>query len=74
MGRTSAQEDIGLPVNLNRGDSLGASRNGRREKPFVDAFRWYHQYDTGSLEVASLARMSLLCAIAASHAPFCRGT
>eukprot|EP00965_Chrysotila_dentata_P070203 2318743-Pleurochrysis_carterae.AAC.4 len=41
----------------------------------VDDLRWYHQKDTGSLELASFARMSLaIVRHCLSHAPFCRGT
>eukprot|EP00965_Chrysotila_dentata_P035480 1180190-Pleurochrysis_carterae.AAC.1 len=57
MGLTPAQEGT-LPVNLNHGDSLGASRSGRIEETSVDDLRWYHQYEAGIFEVASLALMS----------------
>eukprot|EP00965_Chrysotila_dentata_P162909 5379731-Pleurochrysis_carterae.AAC.1 len=73
MGRTPAQEGTN-PVNLNQGDWLGASRTGKIAKTSVEDFRWYHQYETGSLEVASFARMSLaIVRHCHSHAPFCHG-
>eukprot|EP00965_Chrysotila_dentata_P115485 3816414-Pleurochrysis_carterae.AAC.1 len=41
----------------------------------VEDFKWYHQYETDSFEVASFARMSLaMVRHCRSHAPFCRGT
>eukprot|EP00965_Chrysotila_dentata_P101062 3337815-Pleurochrysis_carterae.AAC.1 len=74
MGLTPAQEGT-LPVNLNHGDSLGASRSGSTEETSVDDLRWYHQYEAGSFEVASLALMSrAIVRHCRSQAPFCLGT
>eukprot|EP00965_Chrysotila_dentata_P053836 1786139-Pleurochrysis_carterae.AAC.1 len=57
MGLTPAQDGT-LPVNLSHGGSLGASRSGSVEETSVDDLRWYHQYEAGCFDVASLALMS----------------
>eukprot|EP00965_Chrysotila_dentata_P199613 6179492-Pleurochrysis_carterae.AAC.4 len=48
MGLTPAQEGT-LPVNLNHGDSFGASRIGSIDETSVDDLRWYHQYNAGKV-------------------------
>eukprot|EP00965_Chrysotila_dentata_P212641 6187156-Pleurochrysis_carterae.AAC.3 len=58
MSLTPALEGT-CPVNRNHADSLGLARVGRRDATSVEDLRWQHQYQTGSLDVASLARMSL---------------
>eukprot|EP00965_Chrysotila_dentata_P186812 6167891-Pleurochrysis_carterae.AAC.2 len=74
MGRSPVQEGT-TPVNLNQGNWLGASRTGKIVETSVEDFRWYHQYETDSLAVASFARMSLaIVRHCRSHAPFCLGT
>eukprot|EP00965_Chrysotila_dentata_P123049 4067289-Pleurochrysis_carterae.AAC.1 len=57
MGFTPAYDGVS-PVNWNHADSVGFARDGRSAATSVDDFRWYHQNDTGSLDVANLALMS----------------
>eukprot|EP00965_Chrysotila_dentata_P150448 4969873-Pleurochrysis_carterae.AAC.1 len=74
MGRTPAHDGT-IPVNRNHGVWLGSSRRGRRDETSVDDFKWYHQNEIGSFEVASFALTSLaIVRHWRSHAPFCRGT
>eukprot|EP00965_Chrysotila_dentata_P122655 4054220-Pleurochrysis_carterae.AAC.3 len=72
MGRTPPQEGT-WPVKRYHADLPVLDRNGRRGPTSGDDFRWYHQNDTGTLNVASLALVvkvdhALLSAVQVWHA------